>query len=343
MSSLSIKEHTDMGKMLTISIAAYNVEQFLDRTINSLIVDAAIDDLEVIIVNDGSIDSTSAIAEKYELMYPNSIKVVNKENGGYGSTINTAVRMATGKYFKQLDGDDWYETENIGKYVEYLRTVDSDIVITPYYKCFSNSDKKVLDDKHEHIDISTTDICDIQIKSNLLMHEVTFKTSLLINNNIHITEGCFYTDNEYTILPLLNASSISRFPYPIYCYQLGVEGQSVSLEGVRKHYKDNVKVAVKIYKYYLMKKNNLCESVKNYMESIKINSLTRNAYSAYMILEHPVKHKKEIVSFDRFIKKKYPEIYKITMQSRRVAILRYTHFFGYGFFCKHAVKEFTSD
>lgn len=330
-------------KVLTISIAAYNVEQFLDRTINSLIVDDVIDRLEVIIVNDGSTDSTSAIAEKYASNYPNSIKVVNKENGGYGSTINTAIKLATGKYFKQLDGDDWYETKNINEYVKYLQEVDSDIVITPYYKCFSNTNKKILDDKHDQIERFTTDISNIHITSNLLMHEVTFKTSILKENNIHITEGCFYTDNEFTVLPLLNASSISKFPQPIYCYQLGVEGQSVSLEGVRRHYKDNTKVAVKIYKYYLMKKKNLCESVKDYMESFKINSLTRNAYSAYMVLECPEEHKKELVSFDRFIKTKYPEIYKITMRSRRVAILRYTHFLGYRLFCKHAINEFTSD
>ena len=330
-------------KVLTISIAAYNVEKFLDRTINSLLVDDVIDDLEVIIVNDGSTDSTSDIADKYALKYPKSIIVVNKENAGYGSTINTSIKMATGKYFKQLDGDDWYETQNISAYVEYLRNVDSDIVITPYYKCFSNTNKKILDDKHDNIDSFTTDINNIQIKSNLLMHEVTFKTGVLKKNAIHITEGCFYTDNEYTVLPLLNSSSISKFPAPIYCYQLGLEGQSVSIEGVRKHYKDNAKVAVKIYKYYLLKRNDLCNSVKDYMENYKINSLTRNAYSAYMILERPESHKKELMSFDRFIKTKYPEIYKITMRSRRVAILRYTHFFGYKYFCKHAINEFTSD
>ena len=100
-----------MGKLLTISIAAYNVEKFIKKTLDSLIVDS--DELEVLIVNDGSKDETLKIAKEYEIKYPNIFRAIDKENGGYGSTINTGIIEATGKFFKQLDGDDWFETESI--------------------------------------------------------------------------------------------------------------------------------------------------------------------------------------------------------------------------------------
>ena len=106
-----------MKKNLTISIAAYNVENYLEKTLDSLIIDN-LDKLEVLIVNDGSKDNTKKIAQKYCKKYPNSIKLIDKENGGYGSTINAGIKEATGKYFKQLDGDDWYNTENLNRLVE---------------------------------------------------------------------------------------------------------------------------------------------------------------------------------------------------------------------------------
>lgn len=78
------------------------------------------DCLEVLIIVDGGNDKTLEIAKEYESKYPNTFKAVYKENGGYGSTINKGIELATGKYFKQLDGDDWFDTNNLEKYVMNL-------------------------------------------------------------------------------------------------------------------------------------------------------------------------------------------------------------------------------
>ena len=83
-----------MTKELTISIAAYNVEKFLERTLESLVISKDyLERIEVIIVDDGSIDSTSVIAEKYCRNYPNSFRLIKKENGGYGSTVNCSIAI----------------------------------------------------------------------------------------------------------------------------------------------------------------------------------------------------------------------------------------------------------
>ena len=94
-----------MDKILTISIAAYNVEKFLRSTLNSLCEQTVIEDLEIFVVDDGSTDETLCIAQEYEKKFPDSFFAVHKENGGYGSTVNYSIAHATGKYFKLLDGD----------------------------------------------------------------------------------------------------------------------------------------------------------------------------------------------------------------------------------------------
>ena len=93
-------------KILTISIAAYNVEKFLDKTLSSLCNESLSEDLEVLIIDDGSTDKTGNIAKQYEKKYPNIFRYVYKENGGHGSTINKGIELAQGKYFRVLDGDD---------------------------------------------------------------------------------------------------------------------------------------------------------------------------------------------------------------------------------------------
>ena len=120
-----------MEKTLTVSIAAYNVEEFIENTLKSLLVED-IDDLEILVQDDDGTDKTAEIVKRYEKEYPNIIKLVHKENGGYGSTINSSIQLAKGKYFKQLDGDDWFNKENFKEFLKLLRTLDTDVVYNPY-------------------------------------------------------------------------------------------------------------------------------------------------------------------------------------------------------------------
>ena len=133
-----------MKKILTISIAAYNVEQYIRKTLDSLIINN-MDCLEVLIIVDGGNDKTLEIAKEYESKYPNTFKAVYKENGGYGSTINKGIELATGKYFKQLDGDDWFDTNNLEKICnELMKMPDVDVVYTPYIKYMEKDGTEII-------------------------------------------------------------------------------------------------------------------------------------------------------------------------------------------------------
>ena len=100
-----------MKKILSVSIASYNVEKILSQTLDSCLVPEIMDKLEVIVVNDGSKDGTAAVAEEYVKKAPETFVLINKENGGYGSTVNAGIQAATGKYFRLLDGDDWFDKQ----------------------------------------------------------------------------------------------------------------------------------------------------------------------------------------------------------------------------------------
>lgn len=95
-------------KILTVTVPMYNVESYIDQCLKSFVVPGAEEKLEVLVVNDGSPDHSRDIAQKYTEKYPSIFRIIDKENGGHGSTINRGIEEAKGKYFKVVDGDDWW-------------------------------------------------------------------------------------------------------------------------------------------------------------------------------------------------------------------------------------------
>ena len=322
-----------MDKILTVSIAAYNVEKFLSKTLDSLVCDEQImKKLDIIIENDGSTDKTREIAQKYVELYPDSIRLENKKNGGYGSTINNSIKIAKGKYFKQLDGDDWFKTENLGEFVEFLEKTDSDLVISPFYFCYENGKKDSLEDKFD-LSSDSQNIDGKLLNGALYMHELAVKTSIFKDNNVLITEKCFYTDLEYVVLPLIYSKTISKFSQPIYCYRIGVEGQSISVEGMKKHYRDAVIVAKKLYKFFYQNNKRISTDLRQYILNEKILQITRFVYSAYAVLGGKIEYRKELVRFDKGLKKHYPDIYEASKNIRIISFLRNYRFIPYPIRC----------
>ena len=100
-------------KILSFIIPSYNCERFLDKCLTSFLDEEVIDKLDVIVVNDGSKDSTPEVAQKYCDRYPGSIRLINQENKGHCGALNTGCAAATGKYLKVIDADDWVDTVNL--------------------------------------------------------------------------------------------------------------------------------------------------------------------------------------------------------------------------------------
>ena len=256
---------TFMNKILTISIASYNAEKDIPRCLDSFIRSSVLNKLDIIVVNDGSSDNTYKIASEYAKNYPNSIRVIDKENGGHGSTINAGISYAKGKYFKIVDSDDWVDEDSIEKLVNYLENSNVDLVYNPFHTV-NYSDHKILeliDDKPDYIPYhKIIDVKDLKGIESLHMHSMTFKTDLIKKVGPIIDEHCFYVDMEYCIYPLTYINSIVYLEAPVYEYLLGSSTQSVSTISFIKRRNEHKRVVQSLISYYQEKCSNADEKIK---------------------------------------------------------------------------------
>ncbi|MEG0546061.1 MAG: glycosyltransferase family A protein [Oscillospiraceae bacterium] len=258
-----------MSKILTVVIPSYNVEKFLNNTLNSFICDESImDEIEVFIVDDGSKDNTAKIGLEYEKKYPKTFKVISKENGGHGSTINKGIENATGKYFKVVDGDDWVNTPDFITLISKLKNCNSDYVFTNYYEYYDDVNEQKSVDFLGYEDGKECRFVDIAAKGCLPMHALVIKTAILQNNNIRLDEKCFYVDVEYVLFPIPYVETVTFFNLYIYMYRLALDTQSVSILGFKKHINDHIRVCLHILDFINDYKNsaNPSQEYINYLE-----------------------------------------------------------------------------
>ena len=120
-------------KLLTISMASYNAEEYISEAIDSVLLNEKVaEKIQVVVVNDGSKDKTKEIALNYQTKYKDSVVLVDKKNEGFGSTINSGIQEASGKYFMLLDADDWAISKNLEYLIDVLEKSNSDLIVAPY-------------------------------------------------------------------------------------------------------------------------------------------------------------------------------------------------------------------
>jgi glycosyltransferase involved in cell wall biosynthesis len=315
-------------KILTISIAAYNMEKYIKGCLDSFISDQLYETLEVLVINDGSTDNTSQIAQQYVDKYPQIFKLINKKNGGHGSTINAAIKLATGKYFKPVDGDDWIDTENLIKMIDKLKEIDVDLVLTDFYHYYSNSGEKKL---------ASLDLWKYEIKSDfnahlpggsLVFHSMTYKTLLLKENSILFSEKISYEDTEFVLFPLPYANTFYYMPVAVYYYRLERDGQSVSVDGIIKHKNDLQQVIKNIFIFYEKKKKGGINKIKCYKARILLAlEFYYRATCTDMWLNTERKNRKENSIFYRDLLFISPSLFIPFILKRKIRILQFITFF----------------
>ena len=322
-------------KILTVSIAAYNVEKYIKRTLDSLITDEnTMSKTEVIVVNDGSTDGTAKIAEEYVNKYPDTFKLISKENGGYGSTVNTTIAVARGKYYKLLDGDDRFTTEHLAGFIDYLEKCDSDLVLAPFTEDNIADNKEVLVSTNDCISEETNDIEKIEIPDNPAMHEMAVRTRVLSDNNVRIKEKCFYTDTDFIIKTLIYSKTVSRYDKSIYCYNVGREGQSISKEGLKKHYIDAIDVSMVGCDDVSKVLDELNDGVKKKLLIKRLNRMVSLAYTVILLQDNKIDVINELKRYDKSLKIGYPQIYELTGIVKRIKLMRKTGFKMVGLYRK---------
>lgn len=254
-----------MNKILTIIIPTYNMEKYLRRCLDSLIIDEeGMKQLEVLVINDGSKDSSSQIAHEYQDKYPDTFRVIDKENGNYGSCVNVGISNAKGIFFRLLDADDWFDNEALRNLIRNMSNLQNvDIVATNMNVINVNEllNQSYQLKNYEYNKIYELNQIDIsKCQDLMLMHCLSYKTSFIKSINLKLQTGISYTDTEYVYYPLIKATNIIFFDLFLYQYFLGREGQTVSQNISSKSIGDYKKVAERMLKNYLSYRRSCSEN-----------------------------------------------------------------------------------
>ena len=248
-SSFSIVESAIESPVLSIVVPAYNVENYLEKCIVSLVNHRNSHKTEVIIVNDGSTDNTLQIAQKLEKQAKGIVKIVDKENGGHGSTINVGIQMAKGRYFRLVDGDDWVDGEQLASLIDLLEHEEADIVLNK--GSYEYVEKGLFENI---IDYDMMNEGQLYKFDNLVYEGYGFKTygPLLTTTNIKtevlkradfkLSEKMPYVDMEFNSFSLKYVNTIKYYDLDIYRYLIGRAGQTVSPEAWKKKYRDHATI-----------------------------------------------------------------------------------------------------
>ncbi len=264
-----------MEKLLTFAIPSYNSGAFMHNCIDSILASDA-EDIEIIIVNDGSKDNTGEVADSYEKKYPNIVRAIHQEKGGHGEGVNQGMRHARGKYYKVVDSDDRVDTEALKALLERMRKMEADDNTLDMYICnyvyvrIDDGSRRTMGYKHifpqEQI-CQWDDTKPFGASQYLMMHSVIYRTSLLRSIEFELPKHTFYVDNLYMYIPFPAVKKIYYMNLDLYLYYVGSNEQSVSEKNMVKRidqqilvtklmidaYKlENIKpISYRLYKYML--------------------------------------------------------------------------------------------
>lgn len=347
-------------KLLTVVVPSYNASKYLDFNLQSFLRPSVPKKLEVIVVDDGSTDDTARIADAYHEKYPDTVKVVHKENGGHGSGINAGLRVATGKYFKVVDADDWVDHEALERLLDYIASFDAaavnadtdidtaqvrvdakarardkavlvpDVIYNNYY--WRLTDEAKSPDAYERKTEFTEPFSGVEYRKvydfesiadrcYVKMHNMTIRTDILRKHQIHIDEHCFYVDMEYILYPMPYVETIAFLPEFLYQYQIGRQGQSMDPAKMQRNATQYDHVLASIYAYY----DAHCRDIEQPNRKKYIDRLISRFYASRIkiLLSMPdaSRRKNEFITMEEVLYRDYPDIYAANV-NKPIRLLR---------------------
>jgi len=315
-----------MEKLLTISVAAYNVEKFLRDGLEEIAACKNRDLLEVFIVDDGGPDHSLEIAKEFADKYPGVFYPIHKENGGYGTTVNYSVEHATGKYFRLLDGDDYLSTDGLDQLTDFLKENTVDMIITKY--------KRVGEDGGEVYNFPKDwgqygnkiyKIKELKTDYAIGMWETSFRTELVKKHHRELPKHTLYTDQLFVGYPLPYVETVAIQPYYLYHYRVGRDEQSISVKSRSKHYQEQLTDTKLLLDYY----NEFSDKDFSPLCMTRFYSTYLNSFKTLLVRDASRKNRKELKNYDKEIKNNYPLIWQEGTRSRLVRLMRKTNFLAY--------------
>jgi glycosyltransferase involved in cell wall biosynthesis len=276
-------------KLLSVAVPCYNSAAYMNRAIETLL--SGGDNVEIIIVNDGSKDDTEKIGLEYQEKYPDIIRVISQENGGHGEAVNTGLANATGLYFKVVDSDDWVNEKALQEVLDKLKELivdgnSPDMFLANYvYEKVGAKRKKVINYNWalpKNQIFTWDDIMHFRQSQNILMHSAIYRTKLLKDCGLKLPKHTFYVDNIFVYQPLPYVKTLYYMDVNLYRYFIGRSDQSVNEKIMISRIDQQIKVT-----RIMIEAHNLsqikCKKLQNYM--IKYLSMMLVICSVFLIKE----------------------------------------------------------
>lgn len=288
-------------------IPAYNAEHYLAKTLDSFASCKYVASLDIIVINDGSMDRTEEIAGNYAASYPESVRYISKENGGHGSGINTGLKLASGKYFSVMDADDWGSSDALDHIIEIMTTASED-VLAANYQSYNIESGVTVHYRFGKVEYGRSYSIDELVHSGipLVMHELFFRTDLLRKINLHIREKVSYDDEEYCMMPFAKARSVRFINEEYYTYRVGDTNQSMSPENQLRRFHQKYQVLKDMIRY--ADKPGIGAANLMYMRS-RIDNLITSVYFLWLITCPDRKKGRQEAQYFRTWLKKEEDLY----------------------------------
>jgi glycosyltransferase involved in cell wall biosynthesis len=242
------------------------------------------EDVEIILVDDGSSDATGEIADEYAKQYPSIVRVIHQENGGHGAGLNAGINHATGLYFKVVDSDDWVDEESYMQILDTLRNLCSagcmlDMMISNFvYEKEGAKHKKAVRYTKELPQNQLFDWAEtrnFKIGKYILMHSVIYRTQLLRDCHLVLPKHTFYVDNLFVYVPLPYVKTMYYLNVDFYRYYIGREDQSVNEAVMIRRIDQQIKVnklMLEACDLWKIQNRHLRRYMMNYLEIITVIS-----------------------------------------------------------------------
>ena len=209
-------------KKVSVIIPVYNVENYLRKCLNSL-VNQTLNDSEIIVVNDGTLDNSQEIIDEYVKKYPKKVVSVIQENGGQGAARNTGLLHAKGEYIGYVDSDDYVEENMYEELYKKAKEEDSDIVI-----CGNN----VVKENYEFL--SKEDVDKEFLLGKMAVWNKIYKKNIIVDNKIQFRSKVWYEDLDFTMKVFFSSKKISYIDKHLYNYLLR-EGSTMNNNNIKRN------------------------------------------------------------------------------------------------------------
>lgn len=306
-------------KLLTVAIPCYNSESYMSHAIETILTGG--EEVEIIIVNDGSKDKTKEIADAYAAKYPTMVKAVHQENGGHGEAVNTGLKHATGLYYKVVDSDDWVNEAALKRilkviryYVKHGKSIDM-FLANYVYERQAEGTQRVVNYTNvfpQNKVFSWDNVGHFRQSQFILMHSVIYRAQLLRDCGLQLPKHTFYVDNIFVYNPLPYVKTMVYLNEDFYRYFIGRDDQSVNETVMMGRMDQQLRVTREMIRHT---KIGTIENKKLKKYMIKYMSIMMTICTVFLLKKGHPEDRKQIEEIWEYMKKEDPEMYRMVKRT----------------------------